>query len=89
MYSQTPPSLRATSPNLKCPPKVLCLTFGGHFIIGALAIHALVTLYLHTDYCLLATDGKAYKIPDPAAVLEQMRMTALRASLLTLFCFYM
>lgn len=45
-------------------------------VIGTLGIHALVTLYFHTDYRLLTIDWKAYKIPDSIAVLEQIRMTA-------------
>ena len=58
-------------------------------VIGTSLIHALIALYFHTDDCFLTVDGKADKIPDPIAVLDQMSMTAWRTYLLALFSFHM
>lgn len=45
-------------------------------VIGTLVIHALITLYFHTDDCFLAADWKTDKIPYSIAVLDQMCVTA-------------
>ena len=53
------------------------------------AIVALVTLYLHPYYHLLATQRQTDKVSQPIPVLDQMAISALRTCKKSIFCFHM